>query len=81
MVTSGETITGIRLVDKTAGARNMQGVRVEVWFDIDQGTEAGKKTIAALKASIEENMAQRLDGNKTPQVPPCQVKSHSGFHK
>lgn len=82
MINCGDVITGLRLVDKTVGSsRNLSGVRIEVWFNVDQQSEAGKKTVKNLQASIEENMAQRMDGTKGPPLPPCQIKSHSGFHK
>lgn len=82
MINSGEHITGLRLVDKTVGgSRNLQGVRIEVWFDCDQSNDAGKKIVKNLQTSIEEHMNQRVDGMKNQNTPPCQVKSHSGFHK
>lgn len=64
-------ITGLRLVDKLAGPRAANVIRLEIWFTNYDDTAA----VQTLRKNIEKCMATRLDGSQGT-APRCDVKAH-----
>jgi translation initiation factor 4E len=68
-----EIITGIRLLDKSAGGRNAC-IRIEVWFKNFANTEK----VNQLRNSLETIMSKRMDGSSSVDyLPKAELKSHA----
>jgi len=70
-------ITGVRLVDKCAGPKRAQKVRIELWFS---EYEEESNDLATLRKSLEYCLAMRPDGSRG-DVPKPDIKSHSAHTK
>eukprot|EP00933_Yihiella_yeosuensis_P006164 TRINITY_DN110835_c0_g1_i1.p1 TRINITY_DN110835_c0_g1~~TRINITY_DN110835_c0_g1_i1.p1 ORF type:complete len:266 (+),score=59.08 TRINITY_DN110835_c0_g1_i1:90-800(+) len=71
-----DMITGVRLVDKLAGAKAAGVLRIELWFSRYDAAQAWGE----LKKNMEKAMGQRLDGSTSVPVK-CETKGHSTHGK
>jgi translation initiation factor 4E len=70
-----DIITGIRLVDKLAGPKSVNAIRIELWF-----TKSSETNVKSLQRSMEKCLGTRLDGTVQPLTSKPDMKPHSGKH-
>lgn len=72
-----EMVTGIRLVDKLSGPKAANAIRIELWFKNYSDSTA----VAALRRSMENCLATKVDGTRSSGGPKPDTKAHNSLSK